>query len=406
MLTSEINIETPRWALPLLSDARYKVAKGGRGSGKSHFFAELSVEEMLIDPNMNFVCIREVQKSLQYSAKMLIESKIRQMGVSSSFLIQKYEIKRIGGNGIYIFQGMQDHTADTIKSLEDFKRAWVEEAQTLSSRSLKLLRPTIRSEGSQIWFSYNPEQPEDAVDDFFCGEQGTPPNSVVVHVNWDQNPFISDTLLEELYSDRERMDPEDFAHIWEGAYNKKSDAIIFSGRYSIEEFEPQDRWEGPYHGLDFGFANDPTAATKSWVYDEILYIEHEAGKVHLELDDTKDHLSEEIPEIERYVIRADSARPESISYLKRHGLPKIQPVKKWSGSVEDGIEHMKSYKKIVIHPRCKKTQQEFRLYSYKVDKRSGDVLPQVADANNHYIDSIRYGLGALIKQRNRAGVLF
>lgn len=389
-------LNTPRWALPLLEPKRYKGAKGGRGSGKSHFFAELAVEEMLLDPHMPFVCIREIQKSLKFSAKRLIEAKIRAMGVQSSFHITQHEIRRIGGEGVMIFQGMQDHTADSIKSLEGFKRAWVEEAQSLSDRSLKLLRPTIRAEGSQIWFSWNPDQPEDPVDAFFASN---PDNSVLVHVNYDQNPFLPQTLKEEITSDRKRMSPEDFAHIWEGAYNTRSDSIIFGGKYKIDEFEPGPDWDGPYHGLDFGFAQDPTAAVRVWVFSGRLFVEHEAGRVGLELDDTAQYLRSRIPDLEKYTIRADSARPESISYLKRHGLPRIKPVRKWPGSVEDRIEHMKSYEEIVIHTRCKSVQQEMRLYSYKVDKRSGDVLPQIVDANNHYIDAIGYAIDPLIKEK-------
>lgn len=396
---SVLNIPTPRWALPLLKKSRYKGAKGGRGSGKSHFFAELCVEEMVADPNMQFVCIREVQKSLKYSAKMLIESKIQSFGVSSLFDITQTEIRRKNGDGVIIFVGMQDHTADSIKSLEGFKRAWVEEAQSLSDRSLKLLRPTIREQDSEIWFSWNPENETDPVDQFFCGKSGQPVDSILVHVNYDQNPFLSDTLRQEMEQDRIRLDPQDFAHIWLGEYNVKSDALIFAGKYKVEEFEPEKDWSGPYHGLDFGFAQDPTAAVRCWEYNRTLFIEHEAGSVGLELDDTAPFVSRAIPGIEKYQVRADSARPESISYLRRKGLPMIQPVRKWKGSVEDGIAHMKSYEKIVIHPRCVNTTKEFRLYSYKIDKRSGDILPIVVDANNHYIDAVRYAIDPLIQPK-------
>ena len=389
-------IDTPRWAKPLLKPSRYKGAKGGRGSGKSHFFAELAVEEMVRDKDLPFVCIREIQKSLKFSAKRLVESKIRDLGVSNLFQVIDTEIRRVGGEGIMIFQGMQDHTAETIKSLEGFKRAWVEEAQSLSDRSLKLLRPTIREDDSEIWFSWNPDQPEDAVDKFF---QDPPDNAIVVHANSTDNPFLPETLRIERESDRQRLDPADFAHIWLGEYNTKSDAIIFAGNWTVDEFTPSNDWGGPYHGLDFGFANDPTAGVKCWVHDERLFIEYEAGSVGLELDDTAPFLMRHIPDISRHVIRADNARPESISYLKRKGLPKMKSVRKWKGSVEDGISHMKSYKEIVVHPRCEEVQKEMRLYKYKVDKRSGDVLPIVEDANNHYIDAIRYGVDPLIQSR-------
>lgn len=403
---SALELPTPRWAKPLLNPARYKGAKGGRGSGKSHFFAELAVEEMIYDPNLQFVCIREVQKSLKFSAKLLVESKIQSMGASHLFDVTQTEIRRREGNGIMIFQGMQDHTADSIKSLEGFKRAWVEEAQSLSTRSLRLLRPTIREEESQIWFSWNPEQPTDAIDDFFCGKAGQPDNSVLVHVNYDENPFLSQTLRDEMESDRRRLDPSDFAHIWLGQYNFKSDSIVFAGRYAIEDFEPGADWNGPYNGLDFGFASDPTAGVKCWEHNERLYIEHEAGKIGLELDDTGEYINAQIPEFEKYAIRADSARPESISYLKRHGLPRITGVKKWAGSVEDGIAHMKSYRQIVVHPRCKQVQKEFRLYSYKIDRKSGDIMPDIIDANNHYIDAIRYAIQPLMKPSKTLSISF
>lgn len=350
------------------------------------------------DADMQFVCIREIQRSLKFSAKKLVETKIQSLGVSHLFDITLTEIRRIGGNGVMIFQGMQDHTADSIKSLEGFHRAWVEEAQNLSHRSLQLLRPTIREEGSEIWFSWNPDQPTDAVDSFLCSDEA-PDGMILVHVNHDSNPFLPDTLHKEMEHDR-KYNPDSFDHVWLGGYNKKTDAQIFAGKWMVDEFEPGADWDGPYHGLDFGFSNDPTAATKSWVHDRTLYIEHEAGNVGLELDDTSEFMKTRIPGIERHAIRADNARPESISYLRRHGLPRTEAVKKGKGSVEDGIEHIKSYKRVVIHPRCEETAREFRLYSYKVDKRSGDILPTIVDEHNHYIDSIRYGLEPLIRNDN------
>lgn len=402
---SELEIPTARWAVPLLAPARYKGGHGGRGSGKSHFFAELMVEEHVADPHQQSVCIREIQKSLKFSSKKLLESKIESLGVSHLFDVTLTEIRRVGGAGIIIFQGMQDHTADSIKSLEGFHRAWVEEAQNLSARSLQLLRPTIRAPGSQLWFSWNPEKPTDAVDAFLRGPNA-PRDSIVVEVNFLDNPFPSDALRDEFETDRVSLDPETFHHVWEGGYNVRSKAQIFAGKWRVDEFEPGKDWDGPYHGLDFGFADDPTAAVKLWIHGKRLYIEHESGKRGLELDHTADYIERDIPGIRAHAVRADSARPESISYLKRHGMPRIGSVKKWAGSVEDGIEHIRSYAEVIVHTRCKQTAQEFRLYSYKVDKNSGDVLPVIVDDHNHFIDAIRYGLEPLIRtKRKSAGVL-
>lgn len=221
----DLEIKTPAWALPLLNPARYKGAKGGRGSGKSHFFAELAVEEMVADPDMQFVCIREVQKSLKFSAKKLVEDKIQALGVGHLFNITLTEIRRLNGRGIMIFQGMQDHTADSIKSLEGFHRAWVEEAQNLSPRSLELLRPTIRAEGSEIWFSWNPDSPDDPVDAFMASK---PPGSVLVHVNYTDNPFLPETLRDEMQVDKARLPESQFRHIWEGAYRQITDGAVYA----------------------------------------------------------------------------------------------------------------------------------------------------------------------------------
>ncbi len=397
-----LEIQIPEWQLPLDKPCRYLGVKGGRGSGKSHYFAEKAVESLLLNPNTKGVCIREIQKSLKYSAKQLIEDKIHSFGVGYLFTITQTEIKSTIGSGLIIFQGMQDHTADSIKSLEGFDWAWVEEAHTLSDKSLKLLRPTIRKENSQVWFSWNPENETDPVDEFLV--KNPPKDSIVVHVNIDQNPFVSQTLIDEMEHDRKTLPDEMFQWIWKGGYNTRSKRQVFGGKFTIQDFEREVDWI-PLYGLDFGFSQDPTAVVECFVRDQILYIRKEAGGIGLELDHTSDYVNKKIVGIDRYVIEADSARPESISYLKRKGLPRIKGVKKWAGSIEDGIKHMLSYKEIIIHPECKETIKNFRLYSYKEDKRTGNILPDLVDANNDYIDAIRYALSKLIRKKQSLQVI-
>lgn len=380
--------------MPLLEPRRYKGAKGGRGSGKSHFFGESLVEAMVINPNTSAVCIREIQKSLKFSAKRLIEDKIEALGVSNLFKITQSEIKSNKGKGVILFQGMQDHTADSIKSLEGFNIAWVEEAQTLSKKSLQLLRPTIREEGSEIWFSWNPERKNDPVDEFF---QNITEDMVLVHVNSEDNPFLPETLKLEREADRIRMSPEDYSHVWEGAYNEKSDALVFKDKYEVDYFEVDPSWTR-LQGLDWGFSQDPTTANVIYLDDDgNLYIRYEANKVGLELDDTASFILDRIPDFKKYTTRADNSRPESISFVKRKGMPKLIGEPKLK--IEDGIEYMRSFKSIIIHPDCKETIKEFGLYSYKIDKRSGDILPVILDKNNHHIDDIRYALYPMIKNR-------
>lgn len=392
-----LNIKTPRWAKPLLAPRRYKGAKGGRGSGKSHFFAEMLVESHILNPDCNSVCIREIQKSLKFSAKKLIEDKIRAMGVSDMFDITLTEIRNKNGNGIIIFQGMQDHTADSIKSLEGFDIAWAEESQSISRRSIELLLPTIRKPGSEIWFSWNPYLDTDPVETMINWNKDD--DSVCVHVNYLDNPFLDDILIKEAERHK-RNKPDSFDHVWLGQYATKSDSQIFKDKYETRDFEIDKSFGIPLFGIDFGFANDATTGVKVYIKNDILYIYEEAYKVGLELDDTAMYLKSKISEIDKYPIEADCARPESISYLKRNGLPFIRGVKKWKGSVIDGIEFIKSFDKIVIHSKCENTISEFRLYSYKVDKRTDNILPDVEDSNNHIIDAIRYALEPVMKKSN------
>jgi phage terminase large subunit len=195
-----LKIDTPRVFLPLLEPARYKGAYGGRGSGKSHFFAELLIEDCLCERGLLAVCIREVQKSLKDSSKRLIEAKLAELrlGEGDGFKIYDKEI-RTPGDGVILFTGLQDHTAEAIKSLEGFQRAWIEEAQVLSHRSLTLLRPTIRAKDSQIWASWNPRRKSDAVDEFFRAKR--PADAVAVEANWRDNPWFPDVLEAERRSD-------------------------------------------------------------------------------------------------------------------------------------------------------------------------------------------------------------
>lgn len=182
------------------------------------------VEECIRVPGTLAVCIREVQKTLAQSSKRLIENKIEQLGVGAKFDIQHESIKTPGG-GLIIFNGMQDHTAESIKSLEGYRIAWVEEAQTLSARSLSLLRPTIRADGSELWASWNPRRKSDAIDDFLRAKK--PAGSVVVKANWRDNPWFPAVLEDERKLDLS-LYPDRYDHIWEGDYAKAFEGAYFS----------------------------------------------------------------------------------------------------------------------------------------------------------------------------------
>ena len=220
---------------PLLQPARYLGAYGSRGSGKSHFFGELLVERCLMYPGTLAVCIREVQRTLAQSSKRLIEDKIQSLGVGSSFQILHDRIVTPGG-GLIIFVGMADATAESIKSLEGYGIGWIDEAQTLSQRSLQLLRPTIRASGSQLWFSWNPRKRSDAVDEFLRGKK--PDNAIVVKSCWSDNPWFPAELEAERKLDLERY-PERYAHVWEGAYATATEGAYYARH--LEQAKQQGR---------------------------------------------------------------------------------------------------------------------------------------------------------------------
>ncbi|MDB4278441.1 PBSX family phage terminase large subunit [Deltaproteobacteria bacterium] len=379
-----LQLDTPRWAKPLLQPARYKGAHGGRGSGKSHFFAEMMIEAHILNGETSSVCVREIQQTLKYSSKKLLEIKISELEANDYFEVQDSIIKSRRGDGGIIFTGMMNHTADSIKSLEGFDRAWIEEAQSLSDRSVSLLRPTIRKPDSEIWATWNPRHATDPIDLLLKGED-RPPDSIVVEANYMDNPWFPDVLRSEMEYDLSR-DPDKYAHVWLGKYVQNTEARVFRN-WKIEEFDtPPDAVFR--FGADWGFSVDPTTLVRCYVIGRNLYVDYEAYMVGCEILDTPD-LFMTVPESEKWPIVADSARPETISHLRKNGFPKIMGAVKGPKSVEEGIEWLKSHD-IIVHPRCKHLIDELVMYSYKTDKLTGKILPVLEDKKNHIIDAMRY----------------
>ena len=387
-------LPVPKAFLPLLAPARYKGIHGGRGSGKSHFFAGLLVERAASLDGLRWICIREIQNSLDQSVKRIIEDKIASLDLGDRFTIKESTIETPGG-GLILFRGMQNHTAENLKSLEGYDGAWVEEAQSLSAKSLRLLRPTIRKAGSELWFSWNPASPEDPVDRLLRGA-GRLKGAVVVEANWSHNPWFPGTELDaERLADLARG-AEDYEHVWEGAYRSLAEATVFAGRVTVERFETPEEARF-FFGADWGFASDPTVLVRGFIQDDCLFVDHAVYGVRTELDRIP-ALFDRVPLARIWPIKADSSRPETISHIRARGFD-IQPAEKWPGSVEDGIGFLKGFKRIVIHERCPELAREARLYSYKVDAQTEEVLPVLLDRNNHGWDALRYALGRLIRRR-------
>ena len=383
---------------------RYKVYWGGRGSGKSWAIAEALIRLTVKKP-LRILCAREYQVTIKDSAHKVLKDTIQRLGFADYFVITDKSIKSTCG-AEFIFKGLHNNE-EGIKSTEGIDICWVEEAQTVSAGSWRTLTPTIRKDGSQIWVSYNLIEEEDATHQRFVIKGRS--NSIVHKVNFDSNPYFGGVLQEEMEDDK-ALDYHLFEHIWLGMPLKISDAIIFSGKYEVTAFD-DDLWkqaERLYYGADFGFANDPATLERFFILDDVLYVEYEAYAAKVDLDDMP-AFYDEVPGSRDWPILADCARPETISHLRRRGF-NIAAAEKWEGCVKDGITHIRKFKKIVIHPRCKGLAAEARLYRYKTDPHQVDekgqprVLPIPIDKNNHGWDAIRYGLDGHIQRSGDIGI--
>ena len=377
---------------------RYKAYKGGRGGRKSWEFAQAALYRGFQEKKL-ILCTREIQNSIADSVHSLLSNTVERMQLSSFYEVQKTTI--IGKNGTeFKFRGLNGNTIDGIKSFEGADIAIVEEAHSVSQKSWDILIPTIRKEDSEIWVAYNPDLITDPVHVRFA--LNTPDNCYLQHINYTDNPDCPQTLIDEA-NYLKSLDYDAYAHIYLGEVRKNSDAQIFKEKYIVESFEVDETFGSPYQGADWGFSVDPTTLIRSYIKNNCLYVRNEAYKVHCEITDTP-QLFANIKDSNKYIIRADNARPEIISYLRNENF-KIDPAQKWTGSIEDGISFLRSFEKIIIHPDCKHTPEEMRLYSYKTDKRTGDVLPDIIDKHNHCIDALRYSLAPMIKNTPETFIL-
>lgn len=389
------DVELPRWAQQLFTPSRFKAMWGGRGGGKSRSVASALVLRALQAPE-RVLCAREVQKSIKDSSKRLLDDEIERMGVRAFFDSTESEIR--GANGsLFIFTGLRGN-ASQVKSLEGVTIAWVDEAQTITQASLDTLIPTIRAPKSEIWLTWNPLRAEDPVDAMFRADV-LPPDAMVIEVQHDDNPWFPDELRQQMEWQRAR-DYDKYLHIWRGAYWQNSEARVFKNWRVGAEAEFENVGVAEYRlGADFGYSIDPSCLVRCYLRGQSLFIDYEAYKIGCEIVQLPELFSS-VPESEKWPIIADSSRPETISYLRQHGFPRILPSVKGAGSVEEGISFLQSFD-IVVHPRCTHVADELGTYSYKLDKLTGEPIPVLEDKNNHLIDAIRYALESVRRIKAR-----
>jgi phage terminase large subunit len=392
-----INYIQSTWAsifnpLLKLGKWRYKIFHGGRGGAKTQHFAR-ALLKLTQEYKINVLCCREVQNSIEDSVYKVLRLLIEKYELSE-FDVKKDKIINIVTGSVFIFKGLRKETVDSLKSLEGIDICWIEEAHAVTHRSWEVLDPSIRADHSELWISFNRKLPNDPVWDRYC--KNPDDETFLKKVNWDDNPYFPDTLRKVKDRDYKR-DPLKARHIWEGDPEVRSEALIFNGYWEVKDF----RVEGDvryYHGNDWGFANDPTILIRCFELENCLYIDKAVGAVKCDIGKDTANLFNRIDTAKNWPIASDSARPESISMMRKYGFS-IFGAKKGKGSIEDGIQHLKSYDMIYIHSSLTEVIKEFATYSYKVDKVTEEILPIIIDANNHYIDGLRYALEKVMKAR-------
>ncbi len=422
------NIVVPDKLLPFFHEKhRFKIAYGGRSGGKTDSFVLLLLIKLLQypsnDPNKFIILVcRETMASIRDSSHATFARYITSAKLDKYFEVTRDRITCIHNGGYIVFKGIR-RNPNELKSFDACKICWVEEASDVSKNSWDILIPTIRAKDSEIWISFNPKNLSDETYQRFIVNKV--PNSLIVNINYYDNPFNSTDIIKEIRNWKlSRL--KDYNHIFLGEVRQYSEAIIFKDKFEVKEFDTP-RWDAIFqrtffYGADWGFAQDPTCLIRCFILEEVLevdnlklnirnlYIDWETGGVGIELPYIKEAF-EKIPAVKHFFdgkiyydvlqqpsnvkIYGDSARPDIISYLQRLGLPVYPCVKT---IIEDGIDFLKGFYKIYIHPRCEETIKEFEKYSYKIDKNNNSILPEVDTKMrvDNYIDSVRYALSDLI----------
>jgi len=392
----KMKMKIPKVYKPLWKkDKRFYFLRGGRGSGKSWAVADWLLVQLMKNPDLNLVCLREVQRSIKHSSKKLLADRINMLGLNDYFEVLLTEIRVKKGNGVIIFNGLQDHTVDSIKSLEGFNLCWVEEAQTITSHSLELLIPTIRAEGSKIIFTYNPKNETDPIE--LLREEKS--NKVVIHSTYLDNNFAPSTIYEEA-EEMKLKRLQKYNHIYLGQYGQAEGLIFENVEFRVIR-ESEVKGLECVQGLDFGYTNDPTAFCINYIDEKnkIFYVYDGFYKKGL----LNNQIAKEIKRLQahKHIIFADSAEPKSIDTLKADGVVRIRSAIKGKDSINAGIDFLLDYH-IVINAHLKEFKNEADNYSWAIDKKTNKPTNKPIDSFNHFWDACRYSISSKVKKVGKA----
>jgi len=385
---------------------RYRVLYGGRGGSKSWAVADYLLARACQE-RIRILCTRELQNSIRDSVHRLLSDRIHALKLDTYFVIQKEGIYSVTGSE-FLFKGLRMNINE-IKSTEGIDVCWVEEANKVSEASWVVLIPTVRKDNSEIIVTFNPELESDpAWQRFVVHAQ---PGTALAEVSYADNEHFPDVLRKEMEWCK-KVDPDAYEHIWLGKLKGYSDVLIFKNKFFVEEFDtPADAQF--FYGADFGYSVDAMWMGRCFIKDRCLYVSDEVYGVGVEIGELHKYY-EKVPGSHSWTIRADSARPDTINFLSQSTIGKdgleykgfnIVGAEKGPGSVEDGIEFLRGFEKIIIHPKCPGAISNFQNYRWKQDRITLEILPIPVDKHNHAPDGLRYALEPYIKHNEGGMVL-
>lgn len=400
-MSSSIEVEArfPRVLQFLFKPARYKVARGGRGSGKSWGFARALLLIGASKPT-RILCTREVQNSIQQSVHQLLADQIAALGLGEFYEVLKTEIRGKNGTQIY-FSGLSDITADSLKSFEGVDICWCEEAQAITSKSWKTLIPTIRKEGSEIWATYNPELESDPTHQMFV--VNPPPDCVSVLMNWTDNPYFPAVLEKERQHAEKTMKPEDYDNVWGGKCKPAVEGAIYFDQMANADGRignvPHDAMLKTHVFFDLGFNDAMTIILCQKAASEIRVIHYIEGNQR-----TLPEYSAELKELklDGQPIQWGNVYFPHDGYAKRHQTGKsdadvmmqlgwkVRPVT--NVSVEQGINRARElFPRVYFNKaRTERLIECLKRYRRAVNKTTNEPGAPVHDEFSHGADCFRY----------------
>jgi phage terminase large subunit len=375
----------------LFADARHKALHGGRGSAKSWSVATY-LPIRASQARKRIVCARQFQNSIRDSSKELVEKRIRALGMSNQFTITDRYIIHDGTQSQFIFVGLE-RNIESIRSLEGADIVWIEEAKTISAKSMEILLPTVRAAGSELIWTWNPVKPTDPVDKYFRHGK-PPPRSIVTKVSFRDNPFFQHTEMPNEMQVLKDGNHARYMHVWEGEYDVSYETKVFTNVRVGRPVVPTDAF--PYYGLDLGFGNDPSFIVKVFAFPEKRQIYIAAENFGRYTMDQLPHMVRSVTRVDGDLVKVDSSQPGTIEFLQSRGI-NAQPAKKGPGSVKTGILWLQGFE-IIIDPNCEGMIEESHLYSWMTDKLTNEALSTPVDAHNHGWDATRYAMEDLAQE--------